>query len=79
MKPAIGWRAAGFLRDRGNPGPYHTRSDGRTMSRAAVVKNLDRTEARYREGRRKDTYDGAITRYYAAMAGKTATLSAERS
>eukprot|EP00959_Pyramimonas_sp_CCMP1952_P420454 8807195-Pyramimonas_sp.AAC.1 len=73
MKPAIGWRAAGFLRGRGNPGPYHTRNDGRTLSRAAVVKNPDRTQARYREGWRQDAYNGAITRYYAAMAGKTAT------
>eukprot|EP00959_Pyramimonas_sp_CCMP1952_P236178 4935947-Pyramimonas_sp.AAC.1 len=49
------------------------------MSRAAVVQNSDRTQAKYREGWRKDTSEGAPARYYAAVAGKTAALSADTS
>eukprot|EP00959_Pyramimonas_sp_CCMP1952_P068768 1435454-Pyramimonas_sp.AAC.1 len=73
LKPAVDWRTVGLIRDRGSPNTYYVRSDGRCASRASVVQNSDRTQARYREGWRKDTSGGALARYHAAMAGRTAT------
>eukprot|EP00959_Pyramimonas_sp_CCMP1952_P384153 8050754-Pyramimonas_sp.AAC.1 len=75
----MNWRNAGLPRDP-RPGiPFHERGGSRQRTRAAQIHNSDRTQARRRGNWKNDNAKGALSRYYAAMSGKTATLSAERS
>eukprot|EP00959_Pyramimonas_sp_CCMP1952_P444501 9306927-Pyramimonas_sp.AAC.1 len=79
FRPAMDWMTARVMKDPRPTNPLHERRGGRQRTRAAMIHNSDRTQARWRDNGKIGTSEGALLRYHAAMAGKAATLSAERS